>query len=250
MTTDADLPVLGTKTLFKLLLRRLRPDLVCDVGSMDASDALAFRKVLPEARILAFEANPANAVVLQNDPRLTEAGIGVVQQAVWNRDDTLTFYVEQLDQGGAAGDIRRGISSTRPRQVNSLGTSQVVVPAVRLDTFVGRMDPVPQSIALWIDVEGGAFEVIEGIGAIAGRVALIHVEVETKPFWVGQRLAPDVMELARSLGFVPLGRGRHPDQHDLVLIRRAVYDQTPLAFKMITLWARLITERLRVFTCR
>ena len=241
---------MGTKTLFKLLLRRIKPELVCDVGSMDASDALAFRRILPKARILAFEANPANAVVLQNDPILAAAGIGVVQQAVWNHDDTLTFYLEQLAENGAAGDIRRGISSTRPRQDNSLGASQVVVPAVRLDTFVGRMDPVPRSIALWIDVEGGAFEVIEGIGGIADRVALIHVEVETKPFWVGQRLAGQVMDLARLLGFIPLGRGRHPDQHDLVLIHRSVYDQRPLTYRWITAWARIVTERLRVVTRR
>ncbi len=52
--------ILGTKFLFNLLLRYVKPDAVCDIGSMDGSDATRFKKILPGSQVILFEANPVN----------------------------------------------------------------------------------------------------------------------------------------------------------------------------------------------
>jgi FkbM family methyltransferase len=239
--------ILDPKRLFLKLLQDVKPEMVCDVGSMDGADALHFRRILPQARIMAFEANPHNALLLQNDPRLAAEKIEVVQLAVWNRQDSLSFFVESFVQGDAGEQtMRRGISSTRPREDQSPGTSRVVVPAEPLDAVIGRMRPPPASLALWIDVEGGAYEVLEGIAGLGRRVQLIHVEVETRPVWQGQKLKADVVALARQLGFVLLARGRNDVQHDLVFLDAGLYGRSPGRFDRMVWWSRLASERFRV----
>jgi hypothetical protein len=47
-----------TERLFLLLLRRRRSDVVCDIGSLDATHAKRFRRTLPRAHVIAFEAPP------------------------------------------------------------------------------------------------------------------------------------------------------------------------------------------------
>lgn len=241
-------PVLGTKKLFDRLLKVFKPDLVCDVGSMDASDALRFRKILPQSRILAFEANPLNVFGMEKDKRLGSASIELVQRAVWNSEGSVNFYVEKLEQNHKGEDIRRGISSIRLREGDSLGWTRVVVPSVRLDTFLGRMESSPASVALWIDVEGCGFEVLEGAEGIIKTIQLIHVEVETRPFWTGQKLAFQVVEWARQHDFKILGRGRNEEQYDLVLIREALYAKASCKIDALVLLTRVLTERFRIFT--
>ena len=236
----------GTKYLFDRLLTLLRPDLVCDVGSMDASDALRFRRRLPHARIVAFEGNPCNLDRLARNPAVAAADIEVAPILVWNADGPRPFWVERLGDAGDAGDIRRGISSTRPRNVDSLGSQATMVDAVRLDRYVERLTPAPRQVALWIDVEGAACEVLEGLTGIVEKVALVHVEVETREFWQGQRLKPAVEALARDMGLMTLARGEDPDQHDLVLVRRADVDRAPDRYRRALIWTHLTTNRLRV----
>lgn len=238
-------PRLGTKYLFDRLLRVLRPDLVCDVGSMDASDALRFRRRLPGARIVAFEANPRNLTRLAARADLRRAGIEIVPRLVWNADGERSFFVERVEAADG-GDVRHGISSSRPRTVNSLGSERTRVAAVRLDSFAAGLTPAPRHIALWIDVEGAAYEVLEGAAGIAQQVVLVHVEVETRPFWQGQRLKPEVAALAGRLGLMPLARGFNEDQHDLVLVRRDAFDRSSGPFRRARLLTHLTTNRLRV----
>ncbi|MCX5681352.1 MAG: FkbM family methyltransferase [Candidatus Omnitrophica bacterium] len=89
-------------------------------------------------------------------------------------------------------------------------------------------------IALWIDVEGAGYEVLEGMSGIQKNVSLIHIEVETKTFWKGQRLKPEVESLLDSMGFRFLGRGMPEEQHDLVYINKKIFDRSPLRFRWIT----------------
>lgn len=238
---------LGTKCLFNLLVKTLRPELVCDIGSMDGSDARRFRRQLPNARIVAFEANSQNVRSMQEDKGILKDRIEIQHKAVSNHNGNLTFYVENISAGGEIEDVRCGISSIRKRHGNSLGNRRITVESVRLDTFIQNLDVLPESIALWIDVEGAAYEALEGIEQIRERVKVIHVEVETKEFWKGQRLKTDVEALIKSMGFTILARGRFEEQHDLVLINSRTFLESPFKFKFIVYLAFVLTERLRIF---
>jgi len=238
---------LGTKFLFNRLIKTIKPDLVCDIGSMDASDARRFRKMLHDARIVAFEGNPYNVDFLRQDEHLKRDRIDVQHKIVWNRNGKQTFYLENLSTENGADDMRRGISSTRIRTENSLGNVEVEVKSVRLDTFIKGLDTVPKSVALWIDVEGGAYEVLEGISGVRDKIKIIHVEVETREFWKGQRLKADVEALMASMGFITFARGHFEPQHDLVLMNVKTFSESPFKFKCMVYLAWLLTNRLKIF---
>jgi len=207
---------LNTKLLFYQLLPTLRPRTVLDIGSLDGTHAMRFRQLVPGARIVAFEANPRNVAALRSNAAFRAADIELVPKAASNRDGHLTFFLEATS---AEEPWRHGISSTRPRTAASLGSVPTEVDAVRLDTFVVSRSDLQEPIALWIDVEGASYEVLQGIEQIRARVLVIHCEVETQTFWVGQHLKPDVEALLAGFGFTCVARGPLDEQHDLVYIR-------------------------------
>ena len=52
--------ILKTKYAFHLLAAFLKPEVILDIGSMDGADSKRFARVVPKARIVAFEGNPYN----------------------------------------------------------------------------------------------------------------------------------------------------------------------------------------------
>jgi hypothetical protein len=110
-------------------------------------------------------------------------------------------------------------------------------PANRhLDLFLDNIEPKisTKNVALWIDVEGAGYDVLEGIHDIASRTLFIQVEVETEEIWQGQKLKKDVLKLADQLGFIELGRGKHDLQHDLILINQSYFLQNKLKCMSLT----------------
>lgn len=238
---------LRTKFLFKLLLRLVNPDIVCDIGSLDASEAIWFAKLLPKSKVILFEANPINFAAIQQNPEVLNCDIQSVAKAVWSQNEKLHFFIEEAEIISGKDEHLPGISSTRPRKnlEESGGGRSVEIEAVRLDDFINSLVPVPLSIALWIDVEGAAYEVLEGMRGISEKVVLVHVEVETKEFWQGQKLKSDVLNLACSLGFEIVARGRIEEQHDLVLINRKFLGAYPKLVPFLVAVVRLLTLDLR-----
>ena len=230
--------------LFELLIKVLQPALVCDVGSLDASEAQHFRKILPSARIIAFEANPLNFRLMQENEKLIKDRIEIQHKAVCNRDGIVSFNVEHLSSKNDSHKEcwRKEISSTRKRVDGSLGVIEVKVESVRLDTFIQRLDSIPESVALWIDAEGAAFEVLECIEQIRDSVQVIHVEVETQEMWRGQKLKSDVEDLLNRLGFIILAGRQFTDfQQDLVFLNERVFVKSPFKFNALIIFARMLT---------
>jgi len=213
--------IVNTSRLFRGLLAALRVEIVCDVGSMDGTDALAFAAAAPASRVFAFEPNPYNLRRMQASPALRERGIQVVPLAASDRNGTADFFIVGADY--AAGDVRRGMSSLYERSGTWRAEQVVSVSTVRLDTFLGRNGTATSRVALWIDTEGKAFEVIDGFQGAARRVRLLHVEVESSAcIGASQRLYPDVKTLLNRLGFVELATDAPADrdQFNAVFVRR------------------------------
>jgi FkbM family methyltransferase len=227
--------------LFYFFLERFHLDIVCDVGSRDGVHSLKFRNLLPNARIIAFEANPHNYDAMRSDQKLAQNKIEIVHKAVTNRAGRLTFHVLQLENGVEEA-WRTGGSSVHNR-TDGLPTVPVEVESIRLDEFIESLDRAPQSVALWIDVEGAAYEVLEGIERIASRVQVLHVEVEAKETWAGQKVVTDIDALLKRLGFCFAGRGYgYQDiQYDVVYINRRTFKHSRLKVMWIIGLAVLVT---------
>jgi FkbM family methyltransferase len=193
----------NTHRLFARLLAGMRIDAICDVGSMNGADALAFNAVAPQSRVYAFEPNPANLRLMWANRALQERNVQIVEAAATNYDGEAEFFLVAADY--SQGDPRRGMSSLHRRSGEWAPASVVRVRTTRLDTFLADKCPPGVRLALWIDTEGSAYEVIEGFRGVAEQVHLLHVEVETSPcIGSSQRLYPEVKALLRQLGFAEL----------------------------------------------
>ncbi|HEU4780007.1 MAG TPA: FkbM family methyltransferase [Steroidobacteraceae bacterium] len=229
---------MNTRLLFLALLRDLRIELVCDVGSMNGADALAFRKRLPRATVIAWEPNPANLQGMRSDRRLVASGVELVAAAAADVDGSAPFFLVPADY--PLDDARRGRSSLYPRDdpEQVLIPVPVPVPTQRLDGALAERGLTSARIALWIDTEGKAYEVIEGARKIAAQVQLLHVEVESTPcINARQRLYPDVNRLLVELGFEQLASDHSHcnPQFNAVYVRR---DQSPESRRRISLCLR------------
>lgn len=214
--------ILRTKYAFHTLLGLLDPDVILDVGSMDGSDSKKFKRLVPKADVVAFEGNPNNYRAMCADADLQKAGIRVVHRLVTNQAGNRTFFVQRPIN--TTSGFNRGTSSAMQRNEEGMETEEVHLDAVRLDSFLTQEYPDKKRVAMWIDVEGHAYEVLEGLREVQDRVYLIHVEVETQEIWPGQKVESDILTLAKSMGFVAIAHGAHEVQRDLILINESWYN--------------------------
>jgi FkbM family methyltransferase len=215
-------PVLSTRRLFARLLRTFEITTVCDVGSMDGADALLFRRRLPHAKILALEPNPANYSLMRKDHRLREGDIRLLPFAASEHESEAPFFV--VDAAAREGDPkRRGMSSLHRRSGPWEPADIVPVRTVRLDRLLAEEKLAEDAIALWIDAEGMAYEVICGADGVLANTRILHVEVETEPcIGVSQRLFADVLRCLERAGFMLLATDQpvQNTQFNALFIRR------------------------------
>jgi FkbM family methyltransferase len=194
--------IVDTRRLFTKLLRTLDIGTVCDVGSMDGTDALRFRRALPSANVIALEPNPRNWVLMQADTRLRRGRIRILPLAASDLEADAPFFVVAADYVRNRDLPRRGISSLYRRSDGPPLAEIVSVRTVRLDRLLSAENCADAPIALWIDTEGMAFETVSGASGVLDRTRMVHVEVETLPcIGADQRLFSDVERLLLETGF-------------------------------------------------
>jgi FkbM family methyltransferase len=236
-------PIVNTRRLFAGLLRTLDIATICDVGSMDGTDALLFRRSRPRANVLAFEPNPENFTRMQNDGRLHARGIRLFPFAASDRQAEAPFFVVATRHGRGTERERRGMSSLHRRADPALLAGIVPVRTVRLDQLLAEQRLLDGALALWIDAEGMALEVIRGADGVLANTRMLHVEVETTPcIAAGQHLFPDVHRCLEQAGFRLLATD-HPLEYPQfnALFVRAELMHTHAA----SIGARLALARLR-----
>lgn len=186
-----------------------------EVGAFEADFSRWARGALPDARVVAFEANPFVHERFRAEVEAT--GVEYVHACVGDTSGPVTLHVPRDFRSHPFAQVN---------QMASLVTSpdtevqeQVEVPGVRLPDVVplGADDVV----AAWIDVEGALGRVLPGSEETLRRASVVFVEVETEPVWEGQWLDTDVAAWFADIGMVPLLRDlQRPWQYNLVLVSR------------------------------
>ena len=198
--------ILNTEILFQLLVKHIKPEIICDIGALDASHSIVLRKISRRARIIAFEANPHNYENIISRGLARKANIEVIQKAVSNKSGQLVFHVQKYSDD-RQDQWMAGTSSILQRNKEVGATEEASVESIRLDDYLNAEPPVSNSIALWIDVEGAGFEVLEGIQNITKHISFLQVEVETEEIWQGQKQKKDIQSLMQAYGYLEVGRG-------------------------------------------
>jgi FkbM family methyltransferase len=238
-----------TKSLFASLIRKFRCDLVLDIGSRDGKQAMLFKDCLPQARVIAFEANPLNYQRMAQDSFLT-GRVTVLPWAVSDTDGKATFHIADADyQSAETAENNLGISSLLVHP-GVMSSQSVEVSTVRIDTILRQAEyQQHQAIALWIDAESAEYFILDGMRAVADRVRIIHVETAKIPMRIGQRTYDDVVKLADSLGFMEVGSniGKQDKWGDVVLVQKGFGSQVRAAQLKASLARGIRINEIAVF---
>lgn len=166
------------KSLFLFLAKILKPDLIFDVGSRNGNDAKRFRSILPNSKIIAFEANKQLYLKMLSDPYLKKSKIICYNYAVEKKSGVRNFYIFNK---------KKGTGSILQRK-NKIFSKIYKVRTISLDNFVEKFKVYKKKIFLWIDIEGAAYNLINGAKKTLFNTDAIIVELEKKRLFIGQKL--------------------------------------------------------------
>ena len=157
---------------------------ILDCGANVGLASLFFKREYPQARITAFEADPAIAAMLPENLRTNGASdVDVVTAAVWTGNGEIEFSADGADAGAitavageTGGDVKR-------------------VPAVRLADVLAQ-EPVD---LLKLDIEGAETDVLADCEHQLGNVKALLLEVHE--FIPSRRRCPALLQLLDRAGF-------------------------------------------------
>jgi len=181
---------------------------VFDVGARDCEESRQFALAFPEARVYAFECNPATLPKCRAHAAC-EPRIVLTESAVSNTAGTTTFYpIDQERTVTGAADGNPGASSlfraTGHYREEKYVQDEIEVGTLRLDAFMQERS-IDSVDVLWMDVQGAEALVLEGLGERLRDVRCLHIEVEFFEIYAGQALFDDVDPILRERGFQLLG---------------------------------------------
>jgi FkbM family methyltransferase len=169
---------------------------ILDLGSRDGYQSVEFRNWFPNAKIIAFEANP-NQINLMHD--VTKGyNIDIVPKAVGNYNGKTSFFLCSGNVGGSS--LLKIGNHTRSR---TWYQKEIEVDVVRVDDWCKENNIVEVDL-LWVDVQGAEKIVFEGCGDILNNVKAICTEVEIAHMYQDSVLKNELDNLLLDKGFVEL----------------------------------------------
>lgn len=204
-------------TSFLNLVQSIRPKLFFDIGANDGSIACRCKKLLPECEVWAFEANPQIHERFQ--AAVSACGVRYTNLAIAGSTGQMTIYVPRtLSTAIVDGEVVAAPSveplitgkSSLLKRNEAATYLEFTVHSARLDDILSirRLEGNERDVALWIDVEGAAAEVLSGATNVLSRTSILFIESENHEFWSGQKKCADIARELVAAGFVPLGRDR------------------------------------------
>ena len=207
--------------LFCSIAELTAPDVILEIGSRDFMDGLKIKASSPTSTVFAFEANPENfSEHLKNiDNKIFPMPIALGES---NKIGTIRVpqYASRTQN---ATEQQRGIASILQR--DDLGEAiEYEVPMMTLDSFMGNFAQDSVNFAMWIDVEGYAFQVVNGASTDLLRKCLFaKIEVEDHAYWSGQRLSGDMRAFMQCNGFIEAANcDRGLKQYDILFINNHI----------------------------
>lgn len=144
--------------LYKFNSDSERP-LIIDCGSNIGLSIIFFKRLYPECRILAFEADPDICSVLKKNINAFEFNnVEINEKAVWTNNESIEF----VQEGGASGMIGHSGSNKTIR-----------IPCTRLLDIIDRQKKID---LLKIDIEGAEGAVLKDCEQVLHKVDKIFIE--------------------------------------------------------------------------
>jgi FkbM family methyltransferase len=205
---------------FFRLAKHLRINHLVECG---ANHAETSRRFVAEGlgTATAIEANPVT--FKQRTSKSLPEGLTALNMALGKAPGDVTLKVPVIDNV-----VHEGASSIFSRNETS-DYQEFQIKLETLDGIERRFEMTrSERLALWIDVEGVALQVLEGAQQLldSQKVPLIYVEVESHRYWDGQHLASAVDSFLSAMNYTPLIRDiQSENQYNLVYVLNDLIDK-------------------------
>lgn len=172
----------------------INPQTILEIGSRDADDANILRELfnIDSQNVYVVEPNPPQQLVISNK----YPSINLIKKAIFNKAGKLKFNAVNI------GDP--GISSLLDRTDFYYAFN---AHPIEVDAITGEelMKEINKEIDLCkIDVEGAAFEVLEGFQNEIIKIKSLHIECEHRPVWKNQKFYPQIKTYLQKNNFVQI----------------------------------------------
>jgi FkbM family methyltransferase len=149
---------------------------IVEVGSLDGKDSEYFKMQFPHATVIAFEG------LKENWESASPSGIKWCNTVIASYDGETTYHVKHFNK-----EMSTGIHGIYDRGA-MYGTEKRTVKCYRLDSMFYSEERIDM---MKIDVEGATWDVLEGMGDLLDAVKIMHIETETIPYFIGQKMLHD-----------------------------------------------------------
>jgi len=198
---------------FYSLISDTKPDLFLEIGSFNAQTSCKVKKLVPECRVIAYEANPYNYDMFKDT---LPSNIEFNNLAISDYVGKTTFYVQLTNNGRIMPKTKKN-NSILERTESNVHYEHVTVSVDKIDHMFSNEY---NNIAMWIDVEGVGYEVLVGAKSILEKTSLIKIEVESKQFWKDQVIDNKIIDFLHSQGFTSSFRDEeYTNQYNIIFTK-------------------------------
>lgn len=197
-------------TFFELL-KKANIDFFVEIG---AFDGVISRKVenFGIKNCVAFEANPFTYAKFKTE--FFESGVNYINLGVSDEKGTSKIKIPKH-----SNEMELPNSSFLVRSEGSNYTD-VEIQTISINSILDFLAKPINRGAAWVDVEGFTYNLIKADVDFLKSINLLFLEVEDFPYWKGQKLVVEIIEVLLEKNFVPLlrdyeGRG----QYNIIFIK-------------------------------
>lgn len=207
---------------YRRILLAIRPEVFWELGAYHALFSRRLQKAIPELVSHAFEANPHNYEKFGEKAR--RDGVNYHLSAVGDEDGEVVFKIgRRVDDRALEPTAGNNSVLTKPGNREYV---DVTVPMVTVDSFAARHGLSGKASAVWIDTEGFAFQVLQGMRETLKSTSCVFVEVEDRQLWQDQKTAVEVRRFLFEEGFIPILRDfEYKQQYNVLFVRPKICER-------------------------
>ena len=170
------------KIIFKDLFNKKNLTIL-DVGTYDGRDSLEFSKIFPNSQIYSFEADKRSINLFKKISGNID-NIILVETALSNIDGEIEWYAsDSKTRRHYEFQNEWSASSSLKKPDNHLNIFKDIhfyknkVKSMKLDTWLSQNPNIEQIDIMWVDVNGGEEEFLEGgLNTISNKVKYLYIE--------------------------------------------------------------------------
>jgi len=170
---------------------------ILEIGCNDGTDTIRFLNEFPRARIFCFEPDPRPLARFVRGPCVELHRCQVMSAAVADVDGFSKFHLSggYPPTGKHPADAQEDwdFSSSLSEPTGHLTwspwctfTRAILVPTIRLDTWLGGHPELDKIDFIWADVQGAEEKLIRGGRETLKRTAWFYTEFYDRPMYLGQ----------------------------------------------------------------